>query len=184
MAKQFVYQDLHGILYPAHGALAFQPGLVPGWYDTDTRTFTPVGNPQEQVGNIVTDAGVGASTEKVLSGLREDHGAGTAPLAGVAFTATDEGSEADLAARLVETEAALTAERERVVALEAQVAILRGTAGESPTEAGMPAAPEDAPAPTAGTASTDAASSTEATPSTDSAPSAPPTSTRRARKVM
>jgi hypothetical protein len=128
MAKQFVYQDAHGILYPAHAALAFQPGLVPGWYDTDTRTFTPAGNPQEQVGNIVTDAGVGTGAETVLSGLREDRGADTAPLTGVVV------SEPDTAARLVETEAQLADERERVAALEAQLAILQGTLTEPSTE--------------------------------------------------
>lgn len=85
MAKQFCYQDAQGVLYPEHSALHFEPNLVPGFYDTETRVFTPSGNPQKQVGNIITDVGTGNST-KILSGLAEDKGAMTAPMNGVAFS--------------------------------------------------------------------------------------------------
>lgn len=138
MTKQFVYQDAHGHLYPAHGALAFQPGLVPGWYDTETKTFTPTGNPQAQVGSIVTDAGVGAGQEKVLSGLRADQGADTAPINhGVVFTQTPD-NDPDAAAQRIEIEAQLAAERERTAALEARIAGLDPTppaAADSVTDA-------------------------------------------------
>ncbi len=87
MAKQFAYRDTSGFIYPAHPSLLLQPGLVPGNFDTESRKFTPTGNPQEQVGTIITDANTGKNSETVLSGLKEDKGADTAPLTnGVVFT--------------------------------------------------------------------------------------------------
>lgn len=86
MAKQFCYQDQFGKIYPEHAALRFEPSLVPGFFDTETKTFTPVGNPQKQVGNIIVDAGFGdKGPGELKSGLDEDKGAMTAPLNGVAF---------------------------------------------------------------------------------------------------
>jgi len=187
MARQFVYQDAHGRLYPAHVALAFQPGLVPGWFDTDTRVFTPSGNPQEQVGNIVTDAGVGAGPEKVLSGLREDRGADTASIEGVVVTTPAESGEADVSARLVETEAELATERERVAALEAQLAAreaLPGTAEveavSSPLEAEAAAETGVEPAIAGGVDTAIAVAASPADPAS-AAPGGP--LSRRARKV-
>ncbi|OLL27467.1 hypothetical protein BTH42_31980 [Burkholderia sp. SRS-W-2-2016] len=96
MPRQFGYQDAHGFFYSEHPALHFEPGLVPGFYDTDTKTFTPTGNPTQQTGTIVTDAGFG-NAETLKSGLSEDKGADTAPLEGVAFTQTN--AEVEAAAR-------------------------------------------------------------------------------------
>ncbi|MBB5448221.1 MULTISPECIES: hypothetical protein [unclassified Paraburkholderia] len=122
--KQFAYQDAHGVVYPAHPALAFQPGLIPGQYDSETRTFTPQGNPKEQVGVIITDAGAGGR-DTLQSGLRDDRGAGTAPInSGVAFTLPADNS-AEYQARIVELEQELSDERERSAALEAQVLTLQ-----------------------------------------------------------
>ncbi|SIO50554.1 hypothetical protein SAMN05444172_2580 [Burkholderia sp. GAS332] len=127
MAKeQYAYQDAHGRIYPAHPAMLAQPGLVPGWYNVETRTFRPTGNPQEQVGNIITDAGVGNGQEQVLSGLRNDKGAGTAPINGVAFTLPSGESDPDLAAQVIELEAQLAEERQRNAALEAQLVMRQG----------------------------------------------------------
>ncbi|KVT91870.1 hypothetical protein WK59_03800 [Burkholderia ubonensis] len=132
MPKQFAYRDAHGKVYPAHAALAFQPGLVPGHYDTETRQFTPIGNPQQQTGTIITDASSGLD-QKLLSGLGEDRGADTAPLgAGVAFTQTNVQVELDAAlaraaeldGRVAELESELSDERERSATLDAQVAVL------------------------------------------------------------
>lgn len=85
MAKQFCYQDQWGVIYPEHPALRFEPSLVPGHYDTEKKVFMPVGNPQAQVGNIITDGDTG----KVLSGLKEDKGANTAPVNGVIISQPD-----------------------------------------------------------------------------------------------
>lgn len=106
MAKQFCYQDAQGVLYPEHSALHFEPNLVPGFYDTETRVFTPSGNPQKQVGNIITDVGTGNST-KILSGLAEDKGAMTAPMNGVAFSQPVD-DETETAADSEVTEAEVT----------------------------------------------------------------------------
>ncbi|WP_157645057.1 hypothetical protein [Burkholderia ubonensis] len=148
MPKQFAYRDAHGKVYPAHAALAFQPGLVPGHYDTETRQFTPIGNPQQQTGTIITDAG-GGHDQKLLSGLGEDRGADMAPLGtGVAFTQTQaqvdldaaRARAAELEGRVAELESELTDERQRSATLEAQVAVLtqqlqdvRGTSGADTT---------------------------------------------------
>lgn len=90
MARQFCYQDKNGFLYPEHSALHFEPGLVPGWYDTEKKVFTPNGNPKEKTGNIITDVGYGQGETKLLSGLKEDKGAMTAPVNGIAFSKPDE----------------------------------------------------------------------------------------------
>ncbi|NML34516.1 hypothetical protein [Paraburkholderia antibiotica] len=131
MPKQFAYRDAHGTIYPAHSALAFQPELVPGQYDTDTKQFTPTGNPQRQTGTIITDASANPGRQQLLSGLGEDRGAHTAPLgAGVAFTLpADDDSEvrAELAeanAKLADLEAQLSESQQRVAVLEAQNAVL------------------------------------------------------------
>ncbi|SAK62629.1 hypothetical protein AWB76_03282 [Caballeronia temeraria] len=122
MAKTFAYRDGHGTIYPPHPAMLAQPGLVPGQYDTETKTFTPTGNPQQQTGSIITDAGFGGH-QKVLSGLGEDKGANTAPLrAGVAFTLPAD--HADAGARAVELEQQLAEEQERSRALAAQIEML------------------------------------------------------------
>ena len=89
MGTQYGYQDRHGTFYPDHPALRFEPGLVPGFYDTDSKTFEPTGNPNRQTGTIITDAGFGGS-ETLKSGLSEDKGADTAPLKGVVFTQTND----------------------------------------------------------------------------------------------
>ncbi|CAE6958693.1 hypothetical protein [Paraburkholderia domus] len=94
MARQFGYQDAHGTFYPDHPALRFEPGLVPGYFDTETKEFTPSGNPNRQTGTIVTDAGFGGA-ETLKSGLAEDKGADTAPLQGVAFTQTNEQAQSE-----------------------------------------------------------------------------------------
>ncbi|QUO26144.1 hypothetical protein KEH57_04235 [Burkholderia cenocepacia] len=93
MPKQFGYQDSSGFFYSDHPALRFEPGLVPGFYDTETKQFTPTGNPVQQTGTIVTDAGFGGAST-LRSGLAEDVGADTAPLAGIAFTQTNAQAEA------------------------------------------------------------------------------------------
>lgn len=141
--KQFAYKDGHGHVYPAHAALAFQPGLVPGHFDTETREFTPIGNPQEQVGSIITDAGTGMGQETVLSGMREDKGAGTAPISGVAFTLPPEHAArlADAETKVVEQEQELADRDQQIAALQAQLALAKGA---------------QAPAPGAGTTATDA----------------------------
>jgi hypothetical protein len=102
MAEQFGYQDKEGRFYPDHPALRFEPGLVPGYYDHETKKFRAVGNPREQRGTIVTDAGFGDSDLRLQSGLVEDKGADTAPLQGVAFTQTNEQAQAELDKRNAE----------------------------------------------------------------------------------
>ncbi|MCA8017735.1 hypothetical protein [Burkholderia metallica] len=165
MPKQFAYRDAHGKVYPAHAALAFQPGLVPGHYDTETRQFTPIGNPQQQTGTIITDASSGLD-QKLLSGLGEDRGADTAPLgAGVAFTQSNAQVELDAAlaraaeldGRVAELESELSDERERNAALEAQVAVLtqqlqdaQGTTGTDTSGSDGGASGADGQAPEAG----------------------------------
>jgi hypothetical protein len=142
MPKQFAYQDMHGKIYPSHAALAFQPELVPGWYDTDKRTFTPTGNPQAQHGTIVTDAGHGGQ-ESLLSGLGEDKGANTAPLKGVAF------SVAEAQTKAVELEARLEEERRKNAELQAQVAVqgaIKADAPQAPDGASANKGDDTAPA--------------------------------------
>ncbi|MGF6936848.1 hypothetical protein OKW41_006010 [Paraburkholderia sp. UCT70] len=188
--KQFAYQDAHGVVYPAHPALAFQPGLIPGQYDSETRTFTPQGNPKEQVGVIVTDAGAGGR-DTLQSGLRDDRGAGTAPIkSGVLFTLPadqEPDNSAEYQARVVELEQELFDERERSAALEAQVLTLQshldaltgaggamdgGASGEQGegTADGEPG-------------TTDAPVADGATQSNAPESDPPPAPTRRARKV-
>ena len=117
---------------------------VPGWYDTDTRMSTPVGNPQEQVANIDTNAGAGAGTEKVLSGLREDHGAGARR-----WPVWRSRRRIKAARRIWPRDwwgggGAYDRTRARRGA-GAQLAVRRGTAGESPTHANE-RCPKGAPA--------------------------------------
>ncbi|WP_333679874.1 hypothetical protein [Dyella sp.] len=154
MTKQFAYQDAHGHVYPAHAALAFQPGLVPGWYDTDKRTFTPNGNPQEQTGSIITDANFGGGKEQVLSGLRDDRGAGTAPIqSGVAFTSPHDAEEAaEVATRLSQAQAELEALRQQNAVLQAQNEVLQGVKAESTPlpYAPLSTAPDESSTPPAG----------------------------------
>ena len=184
--KQFAYQDAHGVVYPAHPALSFQPGLIPGEYDSETKTFTPQGNPKEQVGVIITDG------TKLQSGLRDDKGAGAAPIqSGVAFSLpANQGSDdsAEYQARIVELEQELTDERERSAALEAQVLTLQShldalTSAGGATNEGVQGEPTgDTTGGAPGT--TDAAGTDGAVQSnnTESDPT-PPTTTKRARKV-
>lgn len=147
MPKQFAYRDAHHRIYPAHPALAFQPGLVPGFYDTDTKVFTPQGNPQEQTGTIITDAGAGEH-QKLLSGLSEDRGADTKPLGpGVAFTRPAESGPAvaELQAKIAELESQLDEERQHNAALEAQVAVLNdqlAARASDPVADGVTGAPD------------------------------------------
>ncbi|MBN3777440.1 hypothetical protein G3O06_07730 [Burkholderia sp. Ac-20345] len=197
MPKQFAYRDAHGKVYPAHAALAFQPGLVPGHYDTDTRQFTPIGNPQQQTGTIITDAAAGHD-QKLLSGLGEDRGANTAPIgAGVAFTLTPLQAELDAAlarsaeldGRVAELESELSDERERSAALEAQVAVLthqlqdaQGTQGANgPGTSGSDGGTSDAGDPPADTG-TNGGTSGDAEQD-DAQTSAGDAGAKRARKV-
>lgn len=133
MAKQFSYQDRHGKIYPAHPTLAFTEGLVPGNYDTDTRVFTPLGNPKQKVGNVITDAGFGGK-ERLLSGLYEDKGADTAPLNGVAFAGLQHEKEElqlhnnELQAKQTELEMELEKARTAKLELEAKLFALENQA--------------------------------------------------------
>lgn len=182
--KQFAYQDAHGVVYPAHPALAFQPGLIPGQYDSETKTFAPQGNPKEQVGVIVTDG------TKLQSGLRDDKGAGTAPIhSGVAFSLPAEQADnsAELQARIVELEQELSDERERSAALEAQVLTLQShldalTSAGGATKGGASGEHGEG---TAGGESgiTDATGADGAEQSHGPESDPPPTSPKRARKV-
>jgi len=168
MAKQFAYRDAAGFIYPAHQALAFQPGLVPGQYDTETRTFTPTGNPRQQTGSIITDAGAGGG-EKVLSGLGEDRGADTAPLgAGVAWNQAVD--DPDAQARMIELEQQLEEEQQRNASLSAQVETLTAELAEraAPLDDGEP----QGDAPQAGDAPPDTG---EGTPPADGDAQEPPT---------
>ena len=182
--KQFAYQDAHGVVYPAHPALAFQPGLIPGEYDSETKTFTPQGNPKEQVGVIITDG------TKLQSGLRDDKGADTAPIrSGVAFTQPTEQADngAELQARIVELEQELSDERQRSAALEAQVLTLQShldalTSVGGATGGGAAGEPGEGIA--GGEGGTNDAAGTDGAEQTNGTESdRPPTPTKRARKV-